>query len=104
MENNNNNHHALPSNTDVTADGDYRVYAPYPDEWRAILKHDWERDYCFAQNPGEDYFHLLMNGEIYLQRGDEKYCINCALRRGFLTMDRMNWQRGPSQKSDSSPL
>lgn len=100
---NNNNHHRPPEK-EPAVEHDLRLYAPHPDEWRALLKQGWERDYCFAQNPGEDFFHLLMNGEIYLQRGDEKYCLNCALRRGYLTTDRMNWQRGPRQKSDSSPL
>ena len=101
----NNNHYHPPENeAPPELENDLRLYAPHPDEWRAALKQGWERDYCFAQNPGEDFFHLLMNGEIYLQRGDEKYCLNCALRRGYLTRDRMNWQRGPREKSDSSPL
>ena len=72
---------------------DQRLYVPEHEAWEARLKRSWENEYCYAANPGEDYFHLLLNGEIYLQHGDEKYCLNCALRRGILTGDRLYWQR-----------
>ena len=71
-----------------------RLYVSDPAMFQARMKQDWEREFCFAQNPGEDYFHLLMTGEIYIQSGDEKYCLNCAARRGMVTTDRLNWQRG----------
>lgn len=71
---------------------DARVYVPMPEGWQARIKQGWEKDYCFAKNPGEDWFHLLLNGEVYVQHGDEKYCLNCALRRGILTHDRLYWQ------------
>ncbi len=103
MPDNNNNHHPPPE-TEPVLQNDLRLYAPDPGELRAELKQSWERDYCFAHNPGEEFFHLIMSGEVYVQRGDEKYCLNCAVRRGLLTTDRMNWQRGPREKSDSSPV
>lgn len=71
---------------------DMRLYVPYPEGCEARIKQSGEREYCFMQNPGEEYFHLLMAGEIYIQFGDEKYCLNCARRRGLITTDRMNWQ------------
>ena len=77
-----------------SASGDPRLYVSTPEGLQAHLKHGWEKEYCYLQNPGEDYFHLLVNGEIYLQRGNEKFCLNCALRRGIVSRDRLNWQYG----------
>lgn len=78
---------------------DPRLYAPYPEGTEAHIKHGWEKEYCFLQNPGEDHFHLLINGEIFIQRANEKYCLRCALRHGLLTTDRLNWQHGPKKRS-----
>lgn len=72
---------------------DVRVYVPEPEAIDVRVMRGGEREYCFAQNPGEDYFHLLMAGEIYIQYGDEKFCLNCASRRGLITNDRLYWQR-----------
>lgn len=71
---------------------DRRVYLPHPEGWEIHLKIGWEKLYCYAQNPGEDYFHQIQHGEIYLQLGDEKFCLNCAVRRGILTTERLYWQ------------
>jgi len=76
---------------------DRRLYVPGFETWSAHLKTDWEREYCFLQEPDEDFHHLLMAGEIHLQRGDEKYCLNCAMRSGFITSNRLFWQRGSRQ-------
>jgi len=77
-----------------TTESDPRLYVSSSEGWHAHLKHGWEKEYCYLQNPGEDFFHLLVNGEIYLQRGHEKFCLKCALRRGIVSNDRMNWQYG----------
>jgi hypothetical protein len=83
---------------DQCSDGqpEARLYVPEHDGWAAAIKHEWSKEYCFAQKPGENHYHLLLSGEIYLQRGPEKYCLNCALRHGFVTRDRTFWQKGPS--------
>lgn len=73
---------------------DARLYVPKPDGWEVHIKNGWTKEYCFMQNPGEEYFHLLMHGEIYVQHGHDKYCLNCALRHGMITTDRLNWQHG----------
>lgn len=78
---------------------DARLYVPEHEGCDARIKRDWEQDYCFAKAPGQDYFHLLLAGEIYLERGDEKYCLNCALRLGFITRERLYWQRGGAAAS-----
>ena len=80
-----------------SAKQDVRLYLPNPDGWVAKVKQGSAKESCSLQNPGEDYFHLLMNGEIYLQRGFKKYCLRCALRRGLITRDRLSWQRQPSK-------
>lgn len=74
---------------------DVRLYVPNPEGYEAHIKHDAEKEYCFIKNPGEDYFHLLVVGEIYLQRGHDKYCLTCAQRQGLISTDRMYWQHRP---------
>jgi hypothetical protein len=71
---------------------DERLYVPDHDEWEIHIKRDSERLFCYSKLPGEDWFHLLLNGEIYVSRQYEKYCLRCALRLGFLTEDRLFWQ------------
>ncbi len=71
---------------------DFRMYLPHAEGWLAHVKTGWDKQYCYAKNPDEDFFHLIVNGEFYLQHGDEKYCLNCAMRQGILTTERLNWQ------------
>lgn len=78
------------------AKGDHRLYFPDHESWTAQIKRSWENEYCFTANPGEDFFHLLVNGEIYVQKGSEKYCLNCALRQKVISADRLYWQRSTS--------
>ena len=70
-----------------------RLYVPL-EGWQARVKTDWEKEYCHLKAPGEDYFHLLMNGEIFLYWGNQRICLNCALRNDIATSDRLFWQRG----------
>ena len=80
-------------------DTDFRLYLPFPEGWQAHVKIGWEKDYCYAKNPGEDYFHLIMSGEIFVQNGDEKLCLTCAYRQGVITTDRLNWQhKAPGER------
>jgi hypothetical protein len=81
-------------------DSDGRLYVPDQDGWRAHIKQTWDREYCFLKNPNEDFFHLLQCGEIYLERDKEMYCLNCALRLGLATRDRLFWQHNPHQKQN----
>ena len=86
-----------------SAEQDVRLYLPNADGWVAKVKQGWTKESCSLQNPGEDYFHLLMNGEIYLQQGVEKYCLRCALRRGLITRDRLSWQRLSIKEGSEGP-
>jgi hypothetical protein len=74
---------------------DVRLYAPFPEGWQAQVKQGWDKQYCYYKHPGEDHFHVLVAGELYLQHGDEKVCLSCALRNGILTTDRLYWQHLP---------
>lgn len=93
----------LQPNRPPEGETDRRLYIPFPEGWEARVKIGWEKDYCFAKNPGQDYFHLILNGEVFLQHGTEKYCLNCAIRRGVVTSDRLHWQH-LSRKKESMPL
>jgi hypothetical protein len=81
-----------------------RLYVPDYHGWKAAIKTDWNKEYCFLQKPGENFYHLIVNGEIYLQKGPEKYCLDCAVRHGFATHERGFWlQRPSSVPEDSAP-
>lgn len=80
---------------------DFRLYVPKHAGWVAVIKESWEQEHCYAKNPGEDWFHLLANGEIFIQRGAEKYCLTCALRQKILTQNRLFWQKGSSQAEEA---
>lgn len=73
--------------------GDQRLYVPQSNLCRVTMKADWAKEYCFLQNPGDDHFHLLVHGEVFVQKGDDRYCLNCALRLGLVSRDRQFWQK-----------
>lgn len=79
---------AQPANP---ASADRRLYIPDA-HWLVRVMTGVERVYCFQQAPGEEYYHLIVPGEIYVQSGTEKLCLNCALRRGVVTANRLFWQ------------
>src|SRR5438128_9072323 len=71
-------------------------HAPVPDPrrlflyeggWRIELKIGSDREFCYMTAPGQNYYHRLLDGEIYLVRHDEKLCLACAERRGLLSYE-----------------
>jgi hypothetical protein len=60
-----------------------RVFVREPG-WRVAVKVGSERTFCYFIAPGEDYYHRLADGEVYLQRGDVKICLACADRHALL--------------------
>lgn len=76
---------------------DVRLYVVEPD-WQAHVKPTSERMYCYLKNPHEDFFHLILAGEIYLEFNDEKLCLRCAFRRGVVTQDRLHWQNSNKKR------
>ena len=55
--------------------------------WQVSLKVGSIRENCYQIAPGQDYYHRIADGEIYIIRGDEKLCLACAARRGILTYE-----------------
>lgn len=55
--------------------------------WRIDIKRGSDRVFCHMIAPGEDYHHRLLDGELYLFHGDERVCLNCAGRRGLVSLD-----------------
>ncbi len=72
---------------------DHRLYVPHPDNWAIRVKPSFEREYCHAKFPGDEHYHLLLGGEVFLDSGEQKLCLECALRLGHVTADRNYWQR-----------
>jgi hypothetical protein len=71
---------------------DLRLYIPNTEGVKLHAKVDASKEYCFYKNPGENYFHLLVMGEMYLEVGHERICLTCAYRHGMITDDRIFWQ------------
>src|SRR5207249_3012868 len=55
--------------------------------WRIGVKAGSEREFCYMVAPGQDYYHRLLDGEIFLSHGEEKLCLSCADRRGLLASE-----------------
>src|SRR5690349_2357550 len=53
--------------------------------WRIGLKTGSSREFCFTVAPGQDFYHRLLDGEIYVYHGTERLCLACAERRGLLS-------------------
>ncbi len=53
--------------------------------WHVTVKVGSEKTYCYQMLPGEDFYHRLYDGELMVNRGDERLCIPCAERRGLIT-------------------
>ncbi|MFK7776671.1 MAG: hypothetical protein QM501_00950 [Gimesia sp.] len=73
---------------------DARLYIPIKETENTtiLVKTSSSKEYCFSKFPGDDHYHLLMHGEIYVSNGHDIYCVECATEHGFLTTDRLNWQ------------
>jgi hypothetical protein len=71
----------------MPAEGDAnprRLYLKEPG-WRVAQKTDSEKAYCYMMTPGQDYYHRILEGEIYFYHGTERLCAACAGRRGLLS-------------------
>ncbi|WP_165219998.1 hypothetical protein [Aquisphaera insulae] len=66
-----------------TVEGVSHLYVFEPG-WRTSIKRGSHREFCHSQAPGQDFYHRLQDGEIYLHQGEEKLCLSCASRRGIL--------------------
>lgn len=55
--------------------------------WLVHLKVGSIRENCYQIAPGQDYYHRIADGEMYIIRADEKLCLACAARRGILSYE-----------------
>jgi len=62
--------------------------------WRAGVKSGSHREFCHVIAPGQDFYHRLVDGEIFLVRDSEKVCLPCASRRGLVTTERKTLREG----------
>jgi hypothetical protein len=63
-----------------------RLYLSEPG-WRIGVKSGSAREFCYMRAPGQDFYHRLLDSEIFLHRDDEKLCLACATRRGLLAAE-----------------
>jgi hypothetical protein len=63
-----------------------RLYLREPG-WKLGHKTGSEKEFCYMQNPGQNYYHRLLDGEIYVYSPEERLCLACAARRGILTFE-----------------
>lgn len=52
--------------------------------WSTGIKQTSTKEFCYMRAPGQDYYHRLLPGELYLHAGDERLCMACAVRRGLI--------------------
>ena len=52
-----------PVTSDTEPVVDSRLYIPDNQDWGVEIKRDSDRIYCYSKNPGQDWFHLILNGE-----------------------------------------
>lgn len=69
--------------------------------WEVRLKVGSLREFCYTATPGQDHYHRLSDGEIYLQNGDEKLCLPCADRLGLLAREPRGLGRPAAHAGDS---
>ena len=55
--------------------------------WRVGVKAGSDREFCYMMAPGQDFYHRLLDGEVFLHRHAEKICLACASRRGLIAAE-----------------
>lgn len=76
----------LPPSPDAEANGPPlpRLFLHEPG-WRVALKVGSEKTFCYMMAAGQDYYHRILDGEIFIAHADERLCLACAQRRGLIT-------------------
>lgn len=78
--------HAAPPTSDDEIATTRRMFLFEPG-WRVGVKTDSVREHCYMISPGQDYYHRLLDGEIFLVRDGERLCLSCASRRGLISFE-----------------
>lgn len=55
--------------------------------WKVALKIGSDRLFCYMMAPGQNHYHRLLDGEVYISHGEERICLACASRRGLLSFE-----------------
>jgi hypothetical protein len=55
--------------------------------WSVGVKSGSHREFCYMMAPGQDFYHRLLDNEIFLARAEERLCLACAARRGLITLE-----------------
>src|SRR5262249_4895605 len=63
-----------------------RMYLAEPG-WRIGVKIGSQREFCYMREPGQEFYHRLRDGEIFVHRDDERLCLACAARRGLIATE-----------------
>jgi hypothetical protein len=75
-----------PSSEPADAPQPRRLFL-YEPGWNVGMKVGSAREFCYMMAPGQDYYHRLADGEIYLYHADERICLACAERRGLISFE-----------------
>lgn len=59
----------------------------YEPGWTVDLKVGSERVFCYMMAPGQNYYHRLLDGELYVRNHEERLCFACAERRGLISFE-----------------
>ncbi|QDV32805.1 hypothetical protein [Tautonia plasticadhaerens] len=98
----------IPERTDQDEPNVPRVFLREPG-WRVGMKHGSEREFCHNIAPGEEAYHRLSDGELFVHSADERLCLPCADRRGLLHFEPKGLGKardiieldGPAQPGDT---
>jgi hypothetical protein len=55
--------------------------------WTVGVKTGSHRELCHMMAPGQDFYHRLGDGEVFVQQNTEKLCLACAFRRGLIAFE-----------------
>ena len=55
--------------------------------WSVGTKTGSHRELCYMMAPGQDFYHRLGDGEVYVFQNTERLCLACAFRRGLIAFE-----------------
>jgi hypothetical protein len=55
--------------------------------WSVGMKTGSHRELCHMMAPGQEFYHRLGDGEVFVYQGTEKLCLSCAFRRGLIAFE-----------------
>jgi len=55
--------------------------------WSVGVKSGSHREFCYMMAPGQNFYHRLLDCEMFLVRGEERLCLACAARRGLIAFE-----------------